>query len=305
MIAGAAVAYGVAEGGAYAERIDLTSLARRIVAPTVEGDDIAAKREALLQPRVIREFLRRYNGSSLPAARIAENVLEELGVPAARTERTFQLIVQSAEALGLLRMINGKAYVELDASPTSDEPAGFEPDGDDLGSPDFSAGDDANRNGDAEPSDLAVALTKPRPIFVGGRKGPSLDQLTKILEEYDLPYRLAEDEANRGRPISQKVAETIRECGAAIIVFTPDEQYFDAEGRPVWKPSENVVHELGAASMQFGHRIVIFREESVTLAVNYSDIGHIVFSKDQLAAKGIELFRELIAFGLVKVMVGV
>lgn len=39
----------------------MTDLGRRIVAPTVEGDDIAATREALMRQRVVREFLERYD----------------------------------------------------------------------------------------------------------------------------------------------------------------------------------------------------------------------------------------------------
>lgn len=101
-----------------------------------------------------------------------------------------------------------------------------------------------------------------------------------------------------------KVAETMRQCGAAIIVFTPDEELRNLKGEPVWRPSQNMVHELGAAGMLYGNRIVIFREERVDLASNYSDIGHITFKEGELDAKGIELFRELIAFGLVKVTVG-
>jgi hypothetical protein len=57
--------------------------------------------------------------------------------------------------------------------------------------------------------------------------------------------------------------------------------------------------------MQYGKRIVIFREETMTLASNYSGVGHITFKDGELSAKGIELFRELIEFGLVKVTVGV
>jgi hypothetical protein len=36
------------------------------------------------------------------------------------------------------------------------------------------------------------------------------------------------------------------------------------------------------------------------LASNYSDIGHIVFKEGELNAKAIELFRELVDFGLIQ-----
>lgn len=41
-LSGAAVAYGLTEGAAQADKISLTPLGRRIVAPTVEGDDKVA-----------------------------------------------------------------------------------------------------------------------------------------------------------------------------------------------------------------------------------------------------------------------
>src|SRR5688572_24294669 len=59
MLCGAAIAYGLTEGGYNSDLIGITPLGRRIVAPTKEGDDLAAKREALLRPRVVRDFLTR------------------------------------------------------------------------------------------------------------------------------------------------------------------------------------------------------------------------------------------------------
>src|SRR3954469_19993041 len=97
--------------------ISLTALGRRIVAPTKEGDDIAAKKEALLRPRVTKDFLSRYNESRLPAEAIARNVLEESGVPAERTGDAFKLIVDGARSLGLLREVKGQTYVDLDTLP--------------------------------------------------------------------------------------------------------------------------------------------------------------------------------------------
>src|SRR5689334_16107691 len=78
MVCGASIAYGLTEGGYNSEQITITPLGRRIVAPTKEGDDIVAKREAFFRPRVVNEFLTRYNESKLPNDNIAANVLEEM-----------------------------------------------------------------------------------------------------------------------------------------------------------------------------------------------------------------------------------
>ncbi|MFQ5685012.1 MAG: TIR domain-containing protein [Candidatus Binatia bacterium] len=105
--------------------------------------------------------------------------------------------------------------------------------------------------------------------------------------------------------MSQKVADVMGECGAAILSFTADEEFRSAEGNTIWKPSENVVYELGAASVLYGGKIIIFKEESVHFPTNFRDIGYIDFEKDALSAKVNDLFKELISFGLIKVTVGV
>ena len=115
-LCGSALAYGMTDGGPRSSLIGLTELGRRIVAPTEEGDDQLAMREALLQPRVVGEFLARYNTSKLPTKKIGRNVLETLGVPVDATDRTFDLIVSGARSLGLLREIKGDEYVQLDST---------------------------------------------------------------------------------------------------------------------------------------------------------------------------------------------
>src|ERR1022692_3863171 len=93
MLTGAAVAYDLTDGAAQADMIGLTPLGRRIVAPTVEGDELPAMREAVLRPRVVREFLNRYDGSRVPSAAIAINVLDEMGVPQDSAKRAFDMII--------------------------------------------------------------------------------------------------------------------------------------------------------------------------------------------------------------------
>ena len=133
-LCGASIAYGLTSGGAQAQVIELTDLGRRIVSPTREGDDRDARREAVLRPRVLQEFLQHYDGSQLPSDRsIAKNLLQhEMGVPANRTEGTLELITDSARAAGFLQDINGTDWVDLaavgdDDGSISDSPPGPDP----------------------------------------------------------------------------------------------------------------------------------------------------------------------------------
>src|SRR5437870_8621731 len=103
MITGAAIAYGLTTGGGQSAQIELTPLCLRIFKPKVEGDDLIAKREAFLKPRVIGQFLRQYDGGAVPKADIAENVLSgDMGVPEQRAEAVFNMILDGAKPLGLI-----------------------------------------------------------------------------------------------------------------------------------------------------------------------------------------------------------
>jgi hypothetical protein len=88
----------------------------------VEGDDLAAKREAVLRPKVIGEFLRQYDAAPLPSDQIAKNVLMGKGVPVERLDNVLTLILDSAQAIGFLQDISGKRWVDLTGAAASTKP---------------------------------------------------------------------------------------------------------------------------------------------------------------------------------------
>jgi hypothetical protein len=61
------------------------------------------------------------------------------------------------------------------------------------------------------------------------------------------------------------------------------------------------VHELGAAAYLYDDRIVIMKEESVVFPTNFRDLGHISFEKDQLEARAMDILKELVGFGILKI----
>jgi hypothetical protein len=228
-----------------------------------------------------------------------------------RAEEASKYILSDAKTAGLVRTVKNADWVDLSGTPAprvdddegledEDEPPGGELD--DLA--DVDEAGDGDEGGGADEAHDGLKRARPNAIFVGhGENKKPRDQLTKILGQYGIPFKVAEDEPNRGRPIPIKVKETMEECGAAVLIFSADEELFDKDGNSVWRPSENVVNELGAASIMYDSRIIIFREESVNLATNYESIGYITFEHDDLTAKANDLFRELIAFGILKVSV--
>jgi predicted nucleotide-binding protein len=162
---------------------------------------------------------------------------------------------------------------------------------------------DATTNAGAKNPNPEGDLKLGQAIFVAhGKNKKPLEQLKKILDQFKIPHRVATEEPNLGRPIGTKVREIMQACTCAILIFTADEQFRSADGnQEIWRPSENVVFELGASGYLYGSRIVIMKEDAVEFPTNFRELGYISFAKDQLEAKAMEILKELIGFGIVKV----
>jgi predicted nucleotide-binding protein len=136
-----------------------------------------------------------------------------------------------------------------------------------------------------EQSGPTTQAAPPRAIFIGhGKKRGPLDKLVKILTSFQIPHKVVVDEANLGRPIPQKVRETMLQCGSAILIFPCDQKFTNDQGEEVWRPSENVVHELGAASFAYEDRVVIFKEKGIHFPTNFQSIGYIEFEENAIGS---------------------
>lgn len=304
--------YGLTTGGVNADEFALADLGTRAASDDPD-ESAAALKEAVMNVEPYKAFFDKFKGKKVPTAKpMKEFIVRDANVDDGRADEASAYILSDAKTAGLIRKVKNADWIDLSGTPAPrvDEDEDEEDDADDAHEPeledlppDDDGADDDKQDGGKGKRDKAK---RPRPnaIFVGhGKNKKPRDQLTKILGQYGIPFKVAEDEPNRGRPIPIKVKETMEECGAAILIFSADEELFDKDGNPVWRPSENVVNELGAASIMYDSRIIIFREDTVTLATNYESIGYITFEHDDLTAKANDLFRELIAFGILKVSV--
>jgi hypothetical protein len=122
VLSGASIAFGLIEGGAQAQTIALTLLAQSILRPKTEEEDAAARREAVLRPRVFKEFLNHYDKHPFPRADLAVNVLEEMGVPRDKAPEVLERLETSARAVGFLHQIKEKTWVFLGATETTAAP---------------------------------------------------------------------------------------------------------------------------------------------------------------------------------------
>jgi predicted nucleotide-binding protein len=287
MLTGAAVAYGLTVGGYNAATVAITPLGLRIMNPIREGDDIAAKREALLKPRVLREFLQKYNNAAIPRDDIAQNVLVTLGVPKDRAAGVLLLILEGAEALGFIRVIKDKKYIDLKG--TQAPPAEQPPPTDEDSQSSEEERPDFRPLAVVRPtvSDAAVAAdAREKKVFIthGKNKG-FIDPIKQLLTFGELEAVVATEKQTVSQPVPQKVMEDMRSCGAAIIHVEGERKLFDPDSKEHVALNENVLIEIGAAMALYGERFILVVKEGVTLPSNLQGLFEVRYSGEALDGK--------------------
>lgn len=300
--------YGLTEGSEKSEYISPTELGLRIIKPTSDEERLDAIRLAALTPESFKRIFDHYNRSKLPQGAFFINTLERaFGVPAQYCEELARLIHLNASTASFIQSTSGDPHIMLKGTPPSG-PAIVQDVEDTVVADEFNeesiraAEPQTSSAAPSPPQTISERAKEPKQIFIAhGKNRQPLEQLKKVLDKFKIPYKIAVDEPHAGRPISQKVASLMDSCSAAIFVFTKDEEFRDTDGNAIWRPSENVVYELGAASVLYGNKIIIFKEEGIKFASDFQDLGYITFAPGELQSKALDLLSELIAFEFIRV----
>lgn len=305
VLSGAAIAFGLIEGGAQAALISVTDLSRRILRPVEEGTDLNAMRESVLRPRVIGDFLRRYDGHPFPRQDIALNVLEDMGVPRKNAHEIFARITNSARHVGFLEEINKKTYVSLQGSGTASTPPG--------GNDDVEAEEEKAETVGRESETTAVGNTPAifRSIGSMGRAGISemttagriadderrrrvfithgksldlVDPIKKLLEYGELVPVVSVEKQSVSKPVPEKVMDDMRGCGAAIIHVDADRTITDTNGQEHMLLNPNVLIEIGAAMAFYGRRFILLIRDGVKVPSNLQGLYEVRYKGGTLDA---------------------
>ena len=263
-------------------------LAKRILTPTVEGDDVQAKREAFLKPRVIGLFMTKYDAAKLPRRDIAENVLKEMGVPKDVAKRTFDLIFESAKSLGLLTEINGSKYINLqgvaqavtevakeeEVNNPSPEGKVLEQSQEPLKQPAMPL--------QGTPGTARMDFRKKRVFITHGKDKAFLEPIKKLLGFGELEPVISIEKQTVSLSVPDKVMNDMRSCGAAIIHVDAEMQLIDKEAKEHVILNSNVLIEIGAAMALFGKRFILLVREGVKLPSNLQGLYEVRYSGDAL-----------------------
>jgi predicted nucleotide-binding protein len=270
--------------------IGLTDLGRRIVAPLEDGDDVRARRQAALTPAVERKFLEKYDGSPLPAEHIAHNVLESMEVPKEAVKRVHGLVLDNARAVGFLKTIKDKTYIDLGSALTAPAAAStaaaastpavlgstaHEDDASELDAATPSAG---------VPSAVSVSDTMPtRKVFVShGKNRRVVDQLKELLAFGDFEPVISVERESVSKPVPQKVLDDMRTASAGIIHVSPEERLMGQDGKERRVLNQNVLIEIGAAMALYGDRFILLVETGTTLPSNLQGLYEVRYDDEEL-----------------------
>jgi hypothetical protein len=290
VLCGSSIGYGLTEGGHNAAVIALTPLGRRLVAPEQEGDDLAARREAILRPRLMREFYERYRRAKFPNDVIAANVLRSMGIPQDRIADAISILKANGRYAGIIRELPTGLFINLD-SPGVPGPA--------VTARSDSAADEAEEGAvDFAPTPPSATITStshasttPSPstapetmrVFIThGKQRAIVAQLKELLSFGQFEPVVSVERESTAIPVPEKVFEDMRSCQAGVIHVGAEGEYLDRDGKSHQKINDNVLIEIGAAMALYGKKTVLLVEKGVALPSNLQGLYRCDFEGDRL-----------------------
>jgi predicted nucleotide-binding protein len=287
-LAGASIAYGLTDGGVNASVMKLTPLGKRLVAPEEEGDDVAARREAILKPRILREFFEKYRRAKLPNEVIAVNVLKSLGLPADRARTAFEIIKTNGLYAGIIREGPTGFFVNLD-SPGIPTPATttemVEQEAETTTPPMTPPSRQFANPAAVAPSTTATPAldAKSNRVFIThGKQRAIVGQIKELLTFGNFEPIVSVEREATAIPVPEKVFEDMRSCGAGVLHVGAEGRYLDREGSEHVKINDNVLIEIGAAMALYGKRVILLVEKGVALPSNLQGLYRCEFEGDKL-----------------------
>lgn len=302
-LTGAAMAYGLTKGGYNSDLIELTELGRRATAPMEEGDDIKARAEAALKPRVFSGFFGKYQRAKFPADNIAKNVLtHEFGVPPERQDDVLTTLKDNGAFVGFIHQTKTGPFVsteDLSPGPVTLPPTPEEQDGKKIDQDDAATVQVQERPNPKiapEPPAPPTPSTETFKVFIThGRNMQIVEQVKDVLDLYDIEYEIAVEEETTAIPVPQKVLSAMRRCGAGIMVVSADDES-DEKAASI---NNNVLIEIGAAFVLYDQRVVLLWDKRLKVPSNLQGLYRCEFEGSDLTfatgtrlAKAVKSFRK-------------
>ncbi len=307
MLVSAANRFGLIDGNYTSPTLKMTELGESIAFKESDEEEVQALRQGFLKVAVFSNILGDYNGKKLPRDEVLHNVLKKkYGIELADAKEFEKILCDTSKYIGIAKEHKGELWIELGAEVKPLKEVKDDESEQTKTADDSAPGSEDKPSTPTQRPDKSLKEEAPskNAFFIGhGKNKKPLKQLKEFLTKYRIPFKVDEDEPYKGRPISKKVKDMFSECGAAILIFTADEEFQDKQGEKIWRPSQNVIHELAVASYLYENKIIILKEDKIELPSNVSDLGYIEFSEGDIESKIGGLLQELIGMGIVTLCV--
>ena len=246
---GSSERYGLTAGGASSARIALTPVGRAAVAPTTPEERRRALVKAALMPEVFGRFYQRFEGQKMLEGEYARNLLEqELGVHPQLSAECLSIIMVNGRFADILREVGGSWYVRhLAAEPPEAADGAAPPSG--------------RPASEAQPGGKILVAHMGRP--------DAAKHVGALLAEFGIAHSAADCAVDGARPVPEGVAEAMRGCSSAVLIVTPDGTNGRENGITPKVPPR-IVHHVGAASVLYGQRFIILKENGLDTS-GYAD----------------------------------
>jgi predicted nucleotide-binding protein len=296
-LTGAAIGYGLTSGGYNAEKISLLDLGRRATQPREEGDDIKARAEAALKPKVLAEFFTKYNRSKFPPDKIAQNVLMiDLGVPPERVQEVLDIIKDNGAFVGFLHETKTGTFVSIDdLKPSPVTIPTQETDTVEASKLPISQPEPEHAQTPQVQTQPPQAVAPFRVFITHGKNMSIVEQVKDVLDLYDIEYEVAVEEETTAIPVPQKVLSAMRRCQAGIMVVCADDDASASTGII----NNNVLIEIGTAFVLYDQKVVLLWDKQLKVPSNLQGLYRCEFEGGQLSfatgtrlAKAVKGFRK-------------
>lgn len=268
--------------------IKLTPLGRQLVAPEEEGADVAARREAILRPRISKEFFERYNRAKFPNDTIARNVLKSMGIPEERLTGAIEVLKANGRYSGIIRDTPTGPFVSLD-SPGVPAPATTQEIEEHEEPPESSLTQTAGpptalaaNAGVTQSSGQAFDPKKNRVFISHGKRRAIVAQIKELLTFGNFEPVVSVERESTAIPVPEKVFEDMRSCGAGVVHVSAEAKFLDQDGNERTSINENVLIEIGASMALYGKKVVLLVERGVVLPSNLQGLYRCDFDGEQL-----------------------
>ncbi|HYM39825.1 MAG TPA: TIR domain-containing protein, partial [Thermoplasmata archaeon] len=260
----AANQYGLTSGDPYkGDTISLERLGLSIVAPKTDDERSQGLIEAATKPTLFGRFYEDFNNNKVPRPDLAQNKLErDYSVSPKQTERCMDILLKNAKFAGMLQDVQGSQWIVFGASRTRSvaaTPAERPPAA--LAQTPLSPGTLVTPKTATTPQQEPLGVEA---VFIAhGKNKKLLGQVKQIVEFGRFRAVVAEEQSSTAIPVPEKVITDMHRCQAGIIIVSADEKVTDETGDEVYRINDNILIEIGAATVLYRQKVILLWDRRI------------------------------------------